>query len=285
MRVWVSVGLLVTLGLAGCSEETGPAETPDDFEQGFDDLDVDPDRGAVRGVVLTETIVPIAGATVRLTPSDLTTTSNDDGLFVFADLEPGTYFVEASKPGFDTTQQGVTVAAGVDRPDVVKLILPADPTSQPFTELQQWEGFLQCGAGLGPVGSTNPCAFTGSDNVHGFAVQRPPDVVQVEMIWEGTNAFGDTLSVGLLRPGTISNFAGADSGSPAIFQVNQTKLIDEMGDEFEEYTVRVFPGTEGGSTVSVVVEQRFTVFTTNFYGFEPDEGWAFVVDGTHPVPS
>ena len=284
MRPILLASLLIAAVLAGCAEDPTSPDASEDEEK-FEEVEVSDDTGAIRGLVLTPTIVPIEGATVTATPGGLTTTTNVDGAFTFGDLEPGTYFLEATKLGFNKTQSSVQVVAGDDRPDIVKLVLPENPSALPFTELRQWDGYLQCGAGLGPAGSTNPCAVADSDNVRVFeAGGGPVDLVQIEMVWEGTNVFGDSLSVGLLRPGTLSNFAGADSASPAIFQVGGEQMIEELGDDYTEYTARVFPGTNNGEGVSVVLEQRFTVFATNFYGFEPDEGWSFVEDGPHPVP-
>lgn len=284
MKPILLASLLFAAVLAGCAEDPAPPAASDDEEK-FEEVEVSDDTGAIRGLVLTPTIVPIEGATVTATPGGLTTTTNVDGAFTFGDLEPGTYFLEATKLGFNKTQASVQVVAGDERPDIVKLVLPENPSALPFAELRQWDGYLQCGAGLGPVGSTNPCALADSDNVRVFeAGGGPVDLVQIEMVWEGTNVFGDSLQVGFLRPGTLSDFAGADSASPAIFQVGREQMIAELGDDYTEYTARVFPGTNDGEGVSVVAEQRFTVFATNFYGFVPDEGWTFIEDGPHPVP-
>src|SRR5688572_410097 len=85
--------------LAGCAAnsggEPGPASTAGDFS----DLDVDATEttGVLLGVVVDETIRPIAGASVVLQggpAGDKKATTDQEGRFAFDDLEPGTYFLQ-----------------------------------------------------------------------------------------------------------------------------------------------------------------------------------------------
>src|SRR5205814_10619275 len=55
---------------------------------------------------------PIAGATVSLSPGGLTTTTNGNGAFTFANVNPGTYKLSTSAALYTTNTQTVTVAAG-----------------------------------------------------------------------------------------------------------------------------------------------------------------------------
>ena len=43
------------------------------------------------------------------------------------------------------------------------------------------------------------------------------------------------------------------------------------------------PQTTNGS--GVALNQRFQVYATFFYNFEPDPEWTFVEDGPYPVPA
>ncbi|MEK6976417.1 MAG: hypothetical protein AABY18_08765 [Candidatus Thermoplasmatota archaeon] len=61
------------------------------------------------------------------------------------------------------------------------------------------------------------------------------------------------------------------SGSCHPYDENNTSLL-----------VRVFPGT--GTALTIAARQRFDIFVTSFYGFEPREGWAFSNDGQCLAP-
>src|SRR5688572_11370662 len=95
--------MLVVAVLAGCSEAPGEAD-PGLPAAEFEDLVVTQSTGAIRGIVVSEAIVPIGGADVAVTGTALTTVSDEDGTFVFSSLEPGTYFLEVAKEGYFTTQ-------------------------------------------------------------------------------------------------------------------------------------------------------------------------------------
>lgn len=91
-----SVALLMAALLAGgCSED----ETP-----GF---------GSIYGIVSdADTSQPIYGASVTLSPGNLSTTTGHDGHFEFTDLEPGQYKVAVIASGYLTDSRQITVSAG-----------------------------------------------------------------------------------------------------------------------------------------------------------------------------
>ncbi len=282
MRTLSLALILVAVTLAGCAE-SAPADSGDELETKFDEIDVDDDKGAIRGIVLNPSIVPIEGATVSIKSLGIETVSNADGAFIFADLEPGTYFLGVKKIGFSPAQTSVNVVAGVDTPPIVKVQLQPDLESIPFTELSQYSGYLQCGFGIPGVGSVNPCFLSGSVNTFDVFVQRPVTASQSELFWEGTNILGDGLSFGHYDPSTTaSNYIATDGPSPRILLVNGTLIESKNGPGYESFLLRVFPGT---TSPSLVAEQEFEIINTNFYGFSPDEGWTFLENGKHPTPS
>ena len=251
----------------------------------FQELEVAETKGLIRGIVISETITPIAGAQVdlRLQDGDATQATDEQGAFVFNDLEPGDYFLTVSKAGYFTAQASATVVAGVKEPPIVKVQLLIDVVNQPYTELLQWSGFLQCGAAIPFVGSLNPCAFTGSDNVHEFPFgsNRTPEFAQAEAVWTGTQPLGNYLSFGFYDPDSLaSNWKSVNTGSPAVVNATKDEIVEALGDDAEQLIVRLFPGTvPDGTNPTVVVEQRYDVYVTYFYGFTPRPGWVFVMDG------
>lgn len=134
----ILVVFLVATALAGCSETASPPE-----DDGFNAIDVETSDtlGAISGVVVSETIVPIAGAAVLLVSHDTETVTDEEGRFVFEDLDPGVYFVSVEAPAFAGVQTSVEVAAGeVAKP---RILLAADSSPQPYHATLQHNGFMQ----------------------------------------------------------------------------------------------------------------------------------------------
>jgi len=287
-RAVATVALLLTALVAGCTG--GPGTTPDDVPEAFDDVEVTETTGAIRGIVVSEAIVPIADVLVQLT-NGRNQTTDEQGAFVFNGLEPGDYFVSASKAGYVTQQQSASVKAGDEMPPITKIMLPADVLAQPFAEIYQWTGFLQCGVNL-VVRSANPCAFTGSDNVHDFpwgAGDRVPDFAQAEAVWTGTQPAGNWLSMNFHDPNGATGTESChvvNSESPAILNVTQQEILDCEGEEASKLTVRLFPGASDGTPPqpTVLANQQYEVYIQYFFGFVPRAGYTLAGDGVCDVP-
>jgi len=87
--------LLAGLLAVGCSED----ETP-----GF---------GSVYGIVTdADTHQPVYGASVTLSPGNLSTTTGEDGHFEFTDLEAGQYKIQIQASGYQTNSRQLQVNAG-----------------------------------------------------------------------------------------------------------------------------------------------------------------------------
>ncbi|HEX7254833.1 MAG TPA: carboxypeptidase regulatory-like domain-containing protein [Gaiellaceae bacterium] len=79
--------------------------------------------GSLRGEVRDEGGGPLAGAAVTLAGSPLDpVTTGDDGAFVFPDVAAGTYTLRTELPGYVTSEQQVTVAAGGETVAAVTLL-------------------------------------------------------------------------------------------------------------------------------------------------------------------
>jgi Carboxypeptidase regulatory-like domain len=293
--------LLICAGvlLSGCSSPPAEEEVP--VQPGFEDLNLKPtaSTGIIRGVVVDAAIRPVAGATVVLNgeaPKQATSTA--DGLFGFADLAPGTYFLTVTKLGYFEAQQSAEVVAGIEEPPIVKVQLAVDVENQPFTELLTWTGFFGCGVGTNGGGGIgfNPCAVdniacefadvcllnTANTHEFHFGASRLPDFAQAEMVWEGTQALGNELNLGWHESGT-ADFKGTSGPSPLVLPATQEEILDAHDANITHLLVRVFPGSN--TELTVTLQQTFDVYVTYFYGFVPREGWAFVTDGACTSPA
>jgi hypothetical protein len=189
-----------SLALAGCSEDpAGTQDTGDDVPADFQELGLEASdtTGILRGVVIDEAIRPLPGVLVTvLKPGggNLTMETEDDGLFGFDALEPGTYFLTATKPGFVPTQVSADVVAGDDSPNAVKVLLAADPANAPFIQPHHLDGYITCS--LRPMFIAVQCPGAGGNIVNAnYEMSRTPTWIQGEMTWESTQATGDELSL------------------------------------------------------------------------------------------
>jgi hypothetical protein len=287
MRQFFIAFLFAAVALAGCADNSEPANADDGFSSELDDeLQATDTTGIIRGLIVDAAIVPVADANIELIGQEKTTRSNEDGQFGFAELDPGAYFVKVTKLGYAEVRQSIQVEAGVDKPALSRILMEVDIEGMPFTELQMFRGYLQCGAGLGAAGSVNACVLVDSINVFDVPTQADLTTTQLEMVWAGTNVFGDGLDLGLYNPNTLaSNFVSTDGPSPQILTVAGSAIEEKYGEDMASYTFRIFPGNDGDVGVTAIIEQKVDIFVTHFHGFEPTEGWAFINDGEHPLPS
>jgi len=207
---------LLTVALAGCSDSGSdtPADQPVDFQEyGLEATD---ETGIIRGVVVDAAIVPIAGVTVTVQETGDSLVTNANGAFGFDDLDPGTYFVQAEKPGFGSVQQSVSVVAGDDEPPVLKMLMDPDPTSAPFVEYSQFNGFLVCSftvvaasaaacgvstPALGPVPTVDVGDIVGNQFITYVEYGRAPSWAQAEMVWDAGQELSKDLSLSFTDPG------------------------------------------------------------------------------------
>jgi Prealbumin-like fold domain len=303
-----SWAVLVSL-LAGCSG--GGGDDPP-IDEALPTLVATEETGVIRAVVFDAAIRPLQGATVEvLLGGEIlgSETTDADGFAGFEGLPPGTYFVKARKPPlFAEIQQSTEVVAGVDDPPAVKLQLPQRTGDLPFYQEFKIEGFLECSAIVGNwcfIANYYPCfvlqtagqACTGNltnDNSYFIIdavlrdLQRVPDWMQAEMVWESTQALGsemnirfDFLSGSQGDSFTIDNSTSETGASPLLIDVDDEELQEnEIGTE-RFLAIETFHGGTTGATL----EQRFTDFIHVFYSYQPPEGWRFTADGTVPQPS
>lgn len=147
--------------LAGCADPAPAEEEPDDF--GDVDVRVDERSGAILGVVVNDAVVPVEGATVTLQRQSgaVERTTDAQGRFVFDGLEPGTYFLTASKQYHESVQFSAEVEPGVAQPPAVKVQLPRLFKSDPYMQTIVVEGFYTCSQnGASVFYSSSPCDST-----------------------------------------------------------------------------------------------------------------------------
>lgn len=303
--------LATALLLAGCTGGDG-AEGPTDEDFDGLGLQATDTTGVLRGVVVDAAVRPMANVAIALAgPTQATATTTADGLFGFDGLQPGTYFLTATKPGYQATQQSAEVVAGVVDPPIVKMLLEVDPANTPYVSTLVFDGFIECSGSFVAFGLA-ACSTAGLPNdrfIEYYTLDRPPQWVQSEMSWESTQAVSPELDLVYSADGgdvLLTNYAEDWGPSPLLVVANETLAAQWKLGNGTDLNLRVFnqpiQGTEtgdpvngddcmdrpvlGGCTTGVgfTLQQQFSIVTNVFYGFTPDEGWLFAVDGPHPVP-
>lgn len=207
----IRAALLVTcILIAGCSD------APKEETAAFDDV---VPEGAIRGVVVDQAIVPIEGATVTVVGKELTATTDANGAFAFPDVAPGTYFLEASHPFYDTQQTSVEVTEGTA--PITKLQLSRLVFESPYTSQVHLRGYLSCSSNAGGIiaeecgeGAGVPCSAPVIGDVPVIGCQRlggapdnvpeatfftdggPVKTIQAEVVWEPTLVVGNGIQEG-----------------------------------------------------------------------------------------
>lgn len=311
---WLASCALAVLLMSGCTEGTGdgtdaPADDPTE-DLGLTSTET---TGVLRGVVVDEAIRPLADVTVSitgLTSANTTTTAN--GAFGFQDLEPGTYFVMATKAGFSTIQQSAEVVAGVDDPPLVRFQLTIDPETKPFFEAYVFDGYIQCSvsfiaAGFAACSSLGPASTDRFDVTYTMA--KTPAWLQSEMLWDSTQTVSDALSMSYSASGDgalLTNWADAGGSSPITIQTNGTLNAQWNIGNGTDLFIRVFnepiEGTAPSDPVNgddcvdrpvlsgcltglgLTVQQQLTIYTHAFYGYTPDPSWRFSEASVVPLP-
>ena len=306
LRVSWAVLALTALGLAGCADDGGTADVAPEF----DDLGLEATAttGVIRGVVVDQAVRPVAGATVKEVATGATTVTSDLGLFGFADLAPGTYFLEVTRLGFFAVQQSVDVVADVAEPPILKVVLVADVGYLPYAVLQTYDGWIECTTSVlvtcGAPNTLEPIFCAGFDpfppicygnltnDRFTWNFYNEPNMtwLQTEMSWESSQALSPELTLEMETLGEgceDDDYYFNESGpTPIVWHANATVLEDTdmiFGPECPVY-YSVFSGGVAGTPAGVTLQQSFKSFSTAFYQYEPPEGWAFVLDGAVPPP-
>ncbi|MGB0652455.1 MAG: carboxypeptidase-like regulatory domain-containing protein [Thermoplasmatota archaeon] len=290
--------LLVAVALAGCSDSGGDGGTDDAQEQVFDDLDVEAtsNTGVIRGVVVDPAIRPIPGVTITVPlpggADPLVSETNPEGAFAFAGLEPGTYFIKAEKLGWGSAQQSTTVVAGVDKPDVVKILLEEEPGTAPRVDFEKHTAFIECSlrVGTGPAGAhigLNACNDVGNQATNFVTVlEQPPTLIQGELQWSNTQTLGSGLSLVVGPPDCADiKWGRSDGPSPRTLGLNQTTVQANMAEDDASVCWRIFNylADESAGFFGLTAQQEAELFIHHFYNWLPPEGWTYLNDGT-PVP-
>lgn len=299
--------LLMSLAfvLAGCTDGGGEGKGAGGAGGDAPPVEATSTTGGIRGVVVDERITPIKGALIEITGTTKNVTTGEDGLFAVSGLEAGTYFVRASHPLYASAQQSVDVVAGEENPESKRILLTRTVFSEPYFNTLTYDGFIvcsanavlpvvggvlseECGEGVGVPG-VGRVGGQASNNVQfDFYVDGPGIAsMVVEQVWDAT---GET-SRGLVTPISLdwvcdpfcggNTFASMEGESPLIANVDSAVLakLNLTSDTRVSTFTWASPAT---TPIGVTLQQKYTIFVTNFYFVPTTSDWSFVQGSPSP---
>ncbi len=287
--------LLVTLAivLAGCS--AAPSEPVAASEH---DLVVTATTGILRCLVVDEAINPIEGAMVIIAGQVQHTEA--DGLCGADGLQPGNIQVHASKRGHAAALVVAAVEAGVATPDQVRIVLPVDPETVPYTQSFKHDAHIACSTTwTSACGHQALSGQTQDSSTTTIALDGAPFHLAVEAAWTSTQPLGDDLLVvvGAGEPTGANAYQGLRGASP--IQMTFGPMDGRaMRLHEQDLHVRLYASEANGTQrpctpppipncyngVGLVLQQDVEVFVHAFHHWTPGADWRFSRDGD-PSPA
>ncbi|HJQ92778.1 MAG TPA: carboxypeptidase-like regulatory domain-containing protein [Candidatus Thermoplasmatota archaeon] len=287
------------IALAGCSTPAEPEPAGEVLAVEALELEATDTTGVIRGIVVDEAIRPVAGAEVTLRGAgEAVTASTEEGALGFDGLEPGTYFLKVSKPGYSDLQLSADVVAGVAEPVPVKAILPRLAGYLPYVTVRVFDGFIECTTSF-LVLCGAPNLLTGDNLTNDrytwtWFFEPNATLMQAEMVWESTQSLSPTLYFEMEPSGDCDDgfFNRTEGESPIYATLNATQIEEgpldlECGIYFSLFSGHNEPLPRQPVTgwgIGATAQQRFTLYAHAFYDFLPTPGWRFTVDGEPAVP-
>lgn len=268
----------------------------------------------ISGTIIDTELLPIAQVDIAITPGDHIVLTDIEGNFVVGPLEPGTYVVSASKRGYASKEQQVTVTE--DDETKIRLTLEAVASDVPHHETFSESMYLICHvvvpnpATLATSYILNaPCAgvvdlFTGAVNtldhwMFSFTIDKPGfQSLVMEMVWESQQLGHDglmqlsTLGTAEVEPtggvGVGGTVYGGEMGEPFYMLIHAGQNYWDPDDpeatfypvanETEHFQMLIAGGA-GNNTLpntAFFIEFRPTAYLTFFYNRQAQDGFSIL---------
>lgn len=189
-----AVVLLFVLGLSGCiggSAGSSGVEAKVDVDASFSE-----DTGAIRGIVTSTELQPLAGARVTILELSREANTSEAGVFAFSEIPPGDYKLVVEALGYTSIARALSVLVG--QITELNVALEVLPILEPYVELLIFRGFAVCDINAVFIILQTPSAVPGCNQLKG---QFPVDVKETwrygifEAAWRSVDSlhfFADT---------------------------------------------------------------------------------------------
>jgi hypothetical protein len=302
------VFILIATALAGCAD----ASAPEALDEADTSVEVTETTGGIRGLVVDAAVTPIEGANVEAISGGNAkkTTTDEDGLFTFGNLEPGVYVLKVSHPRYTEAQSSVEVVAGVEKPPLARIQIEQLFDADPFMDTQKYTGFVGCAFRLPLISSTCVNDYTRVDptgtcpggcapQVTGVVDQREfqsyVDASWQSIIWEmawESSVSGTADSLGLTvsfatRTGASHWYTSDQQGEGFRLQCDLGVVCEGQQNGADGEPMIAAEGQDDlwnmiSAGDGVVVQQTIETFQSNFYHGVPPEGWSLIAGDESP---
>lgn len=235
------------------------------------------DVGSIVGIVTNDEEVPLMGVIVFLRELEAQVTTDSNGSYAFEDVPIGKYSILVNSLGYVDLFKSVEVRADEKAEADFKLVPIA--VIEVYHTTVVFKGKISCGAVLVPwcgitdeanqaYGTPNP---TEEHWLWNFTLDNPttPELVIFELVWQPT-APETAKELNLLA---LNGFSGTTAGPSVLrMEVDGGEFKEVEEDPAAAFSIGVYPGIEP------VVDQRFDLYRTAFYGEEPAPGWSALTE-------
>jgi hypothetical protein len=299
MRVLLAVAVFLIAGMAGCADTNEVAPT-----DAAPEVEVTSTTGGIRGVVVDDSITPVEGANIFLPTTGDSALTDAEGGFAFSRLEPGTYFIQATRFGYSDVQASVVVEAGIEKPPSVRIQMPKLDVGEPFDNTLKFDGFYECAFSLFFI--TDSCDMA-ARTAHDEGSPTPRHV-QNNINTAFYTMEGSTLALiqeGFWDTSALPKFRASVASAPIdnLCDCSDTVFLESISDtgytygrldneggawppvDGSDFAVRGFIPFASGAEVNYALNVKFELFTTFFENYQPAEGWNLEERDDYPRPS
>ena len=278
--------LALTLLLAGCAGSTPAARNsvPSSAAQEAP-VDEDLETGQILGRVLDDEFQLLSGVLARVDGTDLSVTTSDDGVFFFRDVPIGSRDVFLAKPGYSA--KNVTVQVRAEEREKIEVFLVRAPNLNPYMDAGfTFRGQINCsgrvnatGTDANPeCGAVEPQFDMGRTTFLEFLPNLRWTLIEIE--WTPSVPAVNVELTLAIRPFVGESWRQVEGPSPirvllgpgdwASIREYADRDYPKNGGQLQLYMFPGEPVNANGVGAGAAVVQDFTIYSTSWYGQEPD---------------
>lgn len=288
MGLTVVVTLLVLL--AGCAGSGAPKDAPAEprvpvgeasYEGNETQSEAAAAVGGIEGTVVDEEQIPLAGVKIAVAELKLEVLSDSNGSFAFLDVPVGRHELYTQLIGYESAARSVEVMEG--ETSDVSFVLVRLAAIVAYHATTTYAGKMTCGAALVPwcgvfdeanqvYGTPNPTNERWLFNWTYPGGEAPAQMVS-ELVWQPATGYtAKAFIVALLIDDAI---AQDEEGPSPVRMVTEGSVIAGKlkSNPNYKFQIGIYP-----TLMDLVVDQRFTLHRTDFYGEPAPEGWSFLTE-------
>ncbi|HUR61516.1 MAG TPA: carboxypeptidase-like regulatory domain-containing protein [Candidatus Thermoplasmatota archaeon] len=289
------VALFLLFLLGGCA--AGPAGEGDQLAADLSaaaeraQAESGADRGIISGVVVDVGIHPIPRANLTVLNQGITARADDNGIFVFPNLKPGIYTIQARAAGYLGVQTTSEVVAG--ETSKVRIQMDADPTPLPYhSPTLKFKGFFQVSfTGLvdealdlfvfnqtyGPV-TTPPMPSCTCHYVYHPEANATTHIVEIQ--WEANPPKPDDPTGQMGESEIVMDFNADKDPQPGLTFCYGSPCVTRFDGRNLSAELRTVDLGFWGDGTWPALNEEFNVFVTVFYNGAAPKDWSFIAGST-----